>query len=274
MTFVSQLFIVSSFLKLIFIGVSVVDLQCCVRFCSTAKWSSCIYIFSFLESFPIWSLQSNEKSYLCYTVGSYWLPILHIVMCIFQSQSPNLLPPPFSFGNHKFVFYICDYYVCFVKTFICTIFWFHMSGSSVQLLSHVWLFETPWTASCKASLSINNFQSSLRLISIESVMPSNHLILCCPLLPPSVFPSIGVFSNESVLHIRWPKCWSFSFSISPSNEYSGLISWKRWTGLISLHSKGLSRVSSNTTVQKHQFFNAQLSLQSNSHIHTWPLEKS
>ena len=91
---------------------------------------------------------------------------------------------------------------------------------------------------------------------------------CCPLLlPPSIFPSIRVFSNESVLHTRWPKYWSFSFSISPSNEYSGLISF-RMDWLISLQSKGLSRVFSNTTVQKHQFFGTQLSLWANSHIHT------
>ena len=101
---------------------------------------------------------------------------------------------------------------------------------------------------------------------------SNHLILCCPLLMPSIFPSIRFFSNESALHIRWPKYWSFSFSISPFNEHAGLISL-RWTGWISMQSKGLSRVFSNTTVQKHQFFGAQLSSQSNSHIHTWPLEK-
>ena len=95
-------------------------------------------------------------------------------------------------------------------------------------------------------------------MSVESVMPSNHLILCHPfLLPPSIFPSIRVFSNESVLHIRWPKYWSFSFSISPSNEYSGLISLG-WTDWISLRSKGLSRVFSNITVQRHQFFGAQL----------------
>ena len=94
---------------------------------------------------------------------------------------------------------------------------------------------------------------------IKSVMPSNHLILCCPLLlPPSIFPSIRVFSNESVLHIRWPKYWSFSFSISPSNDYSGLISFRMdWLDLLA--GQGLSRVFSNTTVQKHQFFNAQLS---------------
>ena len=98
---------------------------------------------------------------------------------------------------------------------------------SVQSLSHVQLFATPWTAACQASLSITNAQSLLKLMSIESVMPSNHLILCCPLLLlPSVFPSIRVFSNESVLRIRWPKYWSFSFSISPSNEYSRLISFR------------------------------------------------
>ena len=98
--------------------------------------------------------------------------------------------------------------------------------SSVQSLSHVRLFETPWTAARQASLSIANSQSLHKLMSIESVVPSNHLILCHPLLlPPSIFPSIRVFSDESVLHIRWPKYWSFSFSISPANEYSGLISF-------------------------------------------------
>ena len=96
--------------------------------------------------------------------------------------------------------------------------------SSFQSLSPVRLFVTLWTAACQAFLSITNSQSLLKLMSIESVMPSNHLILCYPLLlPPSIFPSIRVFSNESVLHIKWPKYWSFSFSISPSNEYSGLI---------------------------------------------------
>ena len=97
--------------------------------------------------------------------------------------------------------------------------------NSVQSLSRVRLFAIPWTAAHQASLSITNFWSLLKLMSIESVMPSNHLILCCPLLfPLSIFPSIRVFSNESVLHIRWPKYWSFS--ISPSNEYSGLINFR------------------------------------------------
>ena len=124
--------------------------------------------------------------------------------------------------------------------------------TSVQSLSCVQLFVTPWTAALQASLSIANSQSLLKLMSIESVMPSNHLILCRPLLlPPSVFPSIRIFSSESVLLIRLPKYWSFSFSISPSNEYSGLISFRiGLIGLIFPQSKELSKVFSNTTVQK------------------------
>ena len=145
--------------------------------------------------------------------------------------------------------------------------------SSVQSFSCVWLFQTPWIAAHQASLSITNSRSSLKLMSIELVMPSSHLILCCPLLLlPPILPSIRVFSSESILHMRWSKYWSFSFSIIPSKETQGW-SPSEWTGWISLQSKGLSRVFSNTTVQKHQFFSAQLSSQSNSHIHTWPLEK-
>ena len=108
--------------------------------------------------------------------------------------------------------------------------------SSVQSLSHVRLFATPWTAAHQASLSITNSRSLLSLISIESVMPSNHLILCHPLLlPPSIFPSIKVFSSESVLRIKWPNYWSISFSISPSNEYSGLISFRMdWLDLLAV----------------------------------------
>ena len=106
----------------------------------------------------------------------------------------------------------------------------------VQLPSHAWLFAPPWTAALQASLSITNSQSLPKLMSIESVMPSSHLILCCPLfLPPSIFPSIRVFSNESALHIRWPKYWSFSFNISPSNECSGLISFRTdWFDLLAV----------------------------------------
>ena len=145
--------------------------------------------------------------------------------------------------------------------------------SSVQSLSHVRLFATPWIAARQASLSITNSRSSLRLTSIESVMPSSQLILCRPLLLlPPIPPSIRVFSNESTLHIRWPKNWSFSFSSFLPKKSQGW-SPSEWTGWISLQSKGLSRVFSNTTVQMHQFFGVQPSSQSNSHIHTWPQEK-
>ena len=110
------------------------------------------------------------------------------------------------------------------------------SLSLVPSLSHVQLFETLWIAACQASLSITNTWSLLKLMSIKSVMPSNHLILCCPLLlPPSIFPGIRVFSNESVLLIRWPKYWGFSFSISPPNEYSGLIAFRMdWLYLLAV----------------------------------------
>ena len=123
---------------------------------------------------------------------------------------------------------------CCVLFSLCFIFPSIYTFSSVQSLSHVQLFATPWTATCQASLSITNSWSLLKLMSIESVIKSNHLILCHPLLlPTSIFPSIRVFSNESVLPIRWPKYWSFSFSISPSKEYSGLISFRiDWLNLL------------------------------------------
>ena len=135
--------------------------------------------------------------------------------------------------------------------------------SPVQSLSPVGLFTTPWTAACQASLSITNTLSLLKLMSIESVMPSNHLILCCTLLlSPSIFPSIRVFSKESVLHIRWPKYWSFS--ISPSNEYSGLISFKMdWLDLLAVQGtlKSLLQYhSSKASILQHSaFFMVQLS---------------
>ena len=122
--------------------------------------------------------------------------------------------------------------------------------SSVQLLSRVWLFATPWTAACQASLSITNSRSLTKLISIDSMMLYNHLIFCHPLLLlPSIFSNIRVFSNESDLHIRWTRYCSFSFNISLSNEYPGLIFRMDWSDL--LKSKGLSGGFSNTTVQKH-----------------------
>ena len=153
----------------------------------------------------------------------------------------------------KYIFAVlCYYYTAFVAPLS---------------LSHVQLFVTPWTAAPQASVSFTMSQSLLKLMSIESVMPSNHLILCRPfLLLPSVFPSIRVFSNESALCIKCPKYWSFSFSISTSNEYSGLISFRiDWFDLLAV--QGVSRIFSNTTLQKHQFFSAQPSTWSKSHIH-------
>ena len=144
-----------------------------------------------------------------------------------------------------------------------------MHISSAQSFRSVWLFVTPWTvAGHQASLSITNFRSSPKLMPIESVMPSNHLMLCHPLLlMSSIFPSIRVFSNESTLHIRWPKYCSFSFNISPSNEHSGLISFRMdWLDLLAVQGTLKSLLQHHNS--KHQFFGAQLSSQSNSHIHT------
>ena len=147
------------------------------------------------------------------------------------------------------------------------------SISSVQSISIVWLFATPRTAECQDSRSITNSWSLLKLTSIKSVMPSNYLIFCRPLLlPPSIFPSIRVFPSESVLRIRWPKYWSFSFSISPSNAYSGLISF-RIDCLDLLAVQGtlkslLQHHSSKTSILWHSAF----LILSNSHIHTWLLE--
>ena len=130
--------------------------------------------------------------------------------------------------------------------------------SSVQLLIHVRFFATPWTAALQASLSITNSWSLLRLMSIMSMMPSNHLILYRPLLPPSVFPSIRVFSNESVLCVRWPKYWSFSFSISPSIEHSGLIFFRmNWLDLLAVQGtlkRLLQHHSSKASIPQHSAF--------------------
>ena len=139
------------------------------------------------------------------------------------------------------------------------------SFSSVQSLSRVRLFATPWTTACQAFLSITNSWSSLKLMSIESVMTSNHLILCYPLLLlPSIFPSFRIFSNESALHIRWPKYWSFSFNISPSNEHPGLISFRMdWLDLLAVQGtlkSFLQHHSSKASILWHSaFFIVQLS---------------
>ena len=154
-----------------------------------------------------------------------------------------------------------------------TLKWASVQFSSFQSLSCVWLFATPWIAACPASLSITNSRSLPKLMSIELVMPSNHLILCRPLLLlPSIFPNIRVFSNESVLRIRWPKYWSFSFNISPSNEHPGLISLRMdWSDLLAVQGtlkSLLQHHSSKLSILRHSAF-----LYSNSHIHTWPQEK-
>ena len=140
--------------------------------------------------------------------------------------------------------------------------------TSVLSLSRVRLFATPCAAARQASLSITNSRSVLKLMSIELVMPSNHLVLCRPLLlPPSIFPSIKIFSNESALHIRWPKHWSFSFNISPSNEHPGLVSFRMdWLDLLAVQVMLKSLLQHHSS--KASFFSAQLSSQSNSHIHT------
>ena len=151
---------------------------------------------------------------------------------------------------------------------------FHrLLNSSVQSLSHVWLFAMPWTASNQASLSITNFHSLLKLMSIKSVMPSSHLILCHPLLLlPPIPPSIRVFSNESALRIRWPKYWSFSFSIIPSKAIPGLIAFRMdWLDLLAVQGtlkSLLQHHSSKASLLRHSAF-----FTVNSHIHTWPLEK-
>ena len=143
----------------------------------------------------------------------------------------------------------------------------------VQSLSHVRLFEIPWTAAYQASLSFTISWSLLKLMSIESVMPSNHLVLCHPLLfLPSIFPSTRIFSKESDLRSKWPKYWSFSFSVSPSNEHSWLISFRiDWIDLLAV--QGTLKRCFQHHSSKHQLFGLQPSLLSNSHIHTRLLEK-
>ena len=144
----------------------------------------------------------------------------------------------------------------------------YMYISSVQSLSRVQLFATPWIAACQASLSITNSQSLPKLTSIKALMPSSHLILCCPLLLPLIPPSIRVFSNESALRMRWPKYWSFSFSISTSSEHPGLISFRMdWLDLLAD-----SQESSPTPQFKSINSSALSLLHSPTHIHTWPLE--
>ena len=154
--------------------------------------------------------------------------------------------------------------------------WYQTASSAISLvqsLSYVRLFATPLIVARQASVSITNSRSLSKLMSIESVMPSSHLILCRPLLLlPPIPPSIRVFSNESTLHMKWPKYWSFSFSIIPSKEIPGLIFFRMdWVNLLAVQGTLKSLLQHHSS--KHQFFGAQPSSQSNSHIHTWPQEK-
>ena len=170
------------------------------------------------------------------------------------------------------IFFDTSIFILYLKQYFAFTLIIPVQFSSVTQLC--WPFATPWIAACQASLSITNSQCLLKLISIESVMPSNHLILCSPLLLlPSIFPSIRVFSNESAVRIRWPKYWNFSSASVLPKSIQGWFPLAL-TGLISLLSKGLSRVISSTTVWKHQFFSALPSLQFNSHARTWLLEKT
>ena len=170
-------------------------------------------------------------------------------------------------------------YALHTHTYTCvSVYKIYLSYTSDQIrsdqsLSHVRLFANPWIAACQASQSITNSRSLLRLMSVESVMPSSHLILCRRLLLLSpIHPRIRVFSNESTLHMRWPKYWSFSFSIIPSKEIPGLIFFTMdWLDLLAV--QGTRRSLLHTTVQKRQFFGTLPSSQSNSHIYTWPQEK-
>ena len=187
------------------------------------------------------------------------------------------IPLPLKFLSFKYHIsqFIRHFWTIFSLLTICnTNVTFHcrIQFSSVQRLNRVRLFAPPWTATCQAFLSITNSWSLLKLMCIESVMPSSHLILCCPLLPPSIFPSIRVFSNESVLRIRWPKYWSFSFGISPSSKYSGLISFRiDWFDLLAVQGTLKSLLQHHSSKASilwcSAFFIVQLS------YHTWLLEK-
>ena len=195
------------------------------------------------------------------------LPILCMVVYICQCHALDLYHLLLPLQCLQVQFLSLCLYSCPANRLINTIFLDSIYNvfSSVQLLSHVWLFATPWTAACQASLSITNSWSPPKPMSIESVMPSNHLILCYPLLLlPSTPPSIRVFSNESALHVRWPKYWSFNFNISPSNEHQGLISFRMdWLDLLAVQGTLKSLLQHHSSkasiLQRSAFFIVQLS---------------
>ena len=209
-----------------------------IHFITNGKISLFFKAESYSTIYSTFSLSTHPLGYTYADSISFLLWIMleaHIHLQNPVSISSGYIPNPLGLLDHVIVLFLS-----FLRNLKILIF------SSVQSLSRVWLFVTPWIAARQTSLSPTNSRSSLRLTSIESVMPSSHLFLCRPLLLlPPIPPSIRVFSNESILRMRWPKYWSFSFSIIPSKEHPGLIF--RMDGWISLPSKGLSRVFSNTT---------------------------
>ena len=219
------------------------------------------------KHFFSWHEETLKKSY---RISVWWWCFRKIESCFFQWESRNWT----KWGKAEIGKGISHPVLCPYVSGKGTQFSPPSTFFVVQWLSPVQVFAIPLSAAHQPSLSFTMSWSLLKFMSAESVMPSNRLILCHPLLfLPSIFPTIRVFSNESVLRIRWPKDWSFSFSISPSNEYSMLISFRMdWFDL--LLSKGLSRVFSSPAVQKHQFFSAQPSLWSTSPIRTWLVEKN
>ena len=204
-----------------------------------------------------------------YTVGDYPSPNENFFVLLVRKESE-----PKEEGQKALSFFVVVKCL-FLFIWLCWVLGFPggTQFSSVQLLSCVWLFATTWTAAFQASLSITNSWSLLKLMFIELVMPSNHLLLCCCILPlPSIFLSIGVFSNKPVLHIRWPKYWSFSFSINPPNKYSGLISFRiDWFDLLAVEGSLKSFLQCHSS--KASILWCSVFLWSHSHIHTWLLEK-
>ena len=219
-----------------------------------------------LHPIPLGCPRAQTLNALLDTWNLNWSSITHMVIYMIQcyslkSSNPHLLP-----HSPK----VCSLHLCL---FYCLTYRVIVQFSSVQLLSRVRHLATPWIAARQASLSITKPQSLLKPVSIESGMPSSHLILSHPLLLlPPVPPSIRVFSNESTLPMRWPKYWSFSFCISPSNEHPGLISFRMdWLDLLAF--QGTLKSLLQHHLQKHQFFGTQPSSPTNSHIHTRLLEK-
>ena len=204
-----------------------------------------------------WNLESLKTmlikvSYYCIFIISYYLYLWNLAESFIFFPTASIIPRPLLSSYSLALSPSLPYFIFKIKFKklwkVSILIFIHYS---VQLLSHVRLFVTPWTAACQASLSITSSQNLLKLMSIKSIIPSNYLILCCPLLLlPLTFPSIRIFSNESVLHIRWPKYWSFNFNISPPDEYSGLI-YCRINWLDPLTVQWPLKSYSNNTVQKH-----------------------